>query len=408
MAVKSAGLTAEEKSIIKALLNKGWRNQDIHALINYERPNTVNFGRISGVKQSSTAPASDDEVDAFRLRKRSFDPITGLNPYFHERLIRAREAMILAVTLFNNGAFCFKTEVFSVLANIAWTYMMHDYYERIKGVSILNSDGTTMALSHMLNRPDCPLSKGVRQNLSSLKQIRDEVEHRLFGKSDTTWLPLFQACCLNFDKTIVQMHGEKVSLQHNLSVALQFGKMTIEQASQLHQYDIPENIKALDAALSSGKTEEELNDIEYQFKVIYTLDSASKGKSHIQFLHPGSDEAKSVHNVLQKFKMADDLYPYKPGDVVNAVKKAGKKFSMADHTTAWKKHKVRPENNSKAPERTEKAYCIYHASHKDYTYNQTWIDKLIAEAAPRLSLPAHPFRSSEVATAADDLADIFD
>ncbi|PSH61745.1 hypothetical protein CU102_26575 [Phyllobacterium brassicacearum] len=50
------GLTALEKRIVKALLAKGERNQDIHALINYERTPTVNFGRITTVKKDATRP----------------------------------------------------------------------------------------------------------------------------------------------------------------------------------------------------------------------------------------------------------------------------------------------------------------------------------------------------------------
>jgi hypothetical protein len=45
-------LTDEEKRVVKALVAEGMRNQDIHALINYERPVTVNFGRIAGVKKN--------------------------------------------------------------------------------------------------------------------------------------------------------------------------------------------------------------------------------------------------------------------------------------------------------------------------------------------------------------------
>jgi hypothetical protein len=384
----------EEKRVIKALLKRGVRNQDVHALINRDRVVTINSGRITGVKKDSTiAVASEEEVSFFVRRKYSTDPVTGLNPYLHERLIRAREAMILAVTLFNNGAYKFKTEVFAVLANVAWTYLMHDYYERKIKTSIKNKDGTTFALSYMLSRKDCPLSKGVKQNLEALKEIRDAVEHEIFGLSDGTWLTIFQACCLNFDKALVVFHGEQVSLRHNLSIALQFGKMAIDQVAQLHQYDIPESIQALDAALSD-KSEDELNDIEYQFKVVYTLDGASKGKAHIHFVHPDTEEGKTIHNVLQKFKVADDLYPFKPGDVVAIVKKAGKIFTMADHTAAWQKHKVRPGKAAVNKEKTDRDYCIYHAAHKDYTYNQKWVDLVMGEAKLPNPKPIHPFAAA--------------
>jgi hypothetical protein len=377
---RPTALTDEEKRVVKALLAEGMRNQDIHALINYERPVTVNFGRIAGLKKNEkVAPATAEEVAFFRTKKRSFDPVTGLNRYADERLIRAREAMILAVTIFNSGTYHFKTEVFAVLGNIAWTYLMHEYYDR-KGIPPLNADRTTFALSYMLSRPDCPLSKGIKNNLLSVKTIRDEVEHKLLGKSDVKWLPLFQACCLNFDKTVVDWFGTRVSLQSELSVALQFSKLTMEQAAQASEYDVPSNIIATDALLKKDMTEEDLNDIEYQFRVVYTLDSASKGKAHVQFLSPDSDEGKLVHNVLQKYKIADELFGYKPGEVANIVRKrSGKTFTVSDHTRAWQKHKVRPPPQAKSPEKTNRAYCIYHAAHHDYTYNDAWIELLVGE-----------------------------
>jgi Protein of unknown function (DUF3644) len=377
---KPTALTDEEKRVIKALLVDGMRNQDIHTLINYERSATINFGRIAGVKQDANiSPASAEEVAFFKRKKRSFDPITGLNLYGDERLIRAREAMVLAVTIFNSGTYRFKTEVFAVLANIAWTYLLHEHYDRLN-IPPLNSDGTTFALSHMLSRADCPLSKGVKNNLTSLKTIRDDVEHKMLGRSDAKWLPLFQACCLNFDKTLVAWFGQRLTLQQELAAALQFGKLDLDQLAQITAYDVPPNITALDALLKKDMKDEDLEDLEYQFRVVFTFDNASKGKAHIQFLSPDSAEGKSIQNVLQKFKIADELYRYKPGDVVKIVRKAtAKPFSMSDHTVSWQKHKIRPPKDAKAPDKTNREYCIYHPAHKDYTYNDKWIELLVGE-----------------------------
>src|ERR1700734_1975956 len=58
------GLTDLEKRIVKALIVKGWRNQDIHAWINIGRQTTVNFGRISGVKKNANQqPATGEELE---------------------------------------------------------------------------------------------------------------------------------------------------------------------------------------------------------------------------------------------------------------------------------------------------------------------------------------------------------
>jgi len=129
-------------------------------------------------------------------------------------------------------------------------------------------------------------------------------------------------------------------------------------------------------------TKGEIDDIEYQFKVIYTLDSASKGKSHIQFLHPDSEEGKSVKNVLQKYKVSDELYPHKPKTAAELVRIAsGQPFNSHDHTEAWKRHKVRPKSGNKSPGNTNSKYCIYHLAHKDYTYSDKWVTLLVDEIA---------------------------
>jgi len=342
------------------------------------RDTTVNSGRITEVKQDdSIRPASKDVLAFFKSRKRSYDPSTGLNLIDDERLVRAREAMSLGVQTYNSRTLNFKTEVFSILANIAWTYLLHEFYLR-KKIKIVSADGMYWSLSQMIRRSDCPISKGAKDNIKSLKIIRDEVEHKLLRKSDAMWLSLFQACCLNFDKTISDLFGESLSLQKELAFALQFGKMNVDQASTLQKYDIPDYVEALDARLKEGMTEEQLSNLDYQFRVVYTLDSASKSRAHIEFLHPSTEEAETVRNVLAKIKLADDLYPHKPNMVVYLVASgSGKKFTSHNHIQAWHKYKVRPVGGAAQPENTDKEYCIYHKAHNDYTYSESWVEFLV-------------------------------
>ena len=376
----SGALTDEEKRIVRALLDKGQRNQDIQALINIGRPATINGARISEVKKNKNQEsASEEEIEFFQKRKRSYDLRTGLNLYDDERLIRAREAMILAVQVFNSVAIAFKTEVFSVLANIAWTYLLHEYYER-NGVNIVGSSGRSLLLSQMIERNDCPLSSGMRDNLRSLVGIRNEVEHKLFRKGDLLWLGLFQACCLNFDKILRDLFGEKLSLASELPFALQFIRPNIEQISILSKYEIPPHIESIDARLSEVLTPEQQNDLEYKFRVIFTLDAASKRHAHFEFVNPESDDGKQIQNILVNYKPGDHLYPYKPRTVCELVtKESGTKFSSHNHILAWRLFRVRPQTKSKQPENTIKQYCIFHPAHNDYTYSQAWVDFLVEQ-----------------------------
>lgn len=376
---KQGALKVDEKRVVKALVNKGWRNQDIQALINMGRDATVNSARITEVKKSTTQRvATDEEVSFFQIRKRSYDAQTGLNLFDDERLIRSREAMILAVQIFNSAALRFKTEVFTVLANIAWTYLLHEHYTR-QGITIVGPDGRSLLLSQMMQRHDCPLSKGVKANLRALKELRDDVEHKLLGKADLKWLAIFQACCLNFEKLLCDWFGDRLSLSNDLAFALQFARMNFEQASSLNRFEIPPHIDALDARLIEGMSDADRDDLEFQFRVIYTIDAASKSRAHFEFVRPESAEGKEIRNVLVQHKLADELYPHKPGAVCSLVSQAtGKAFTLHNHTQAWNMIKVRPQRNAVQPGNTNREFCIYHAAHRDYTYSDKWVAALVA------------------------------
>lgn len=389
---KEGALRPEECRIVKALLARDWRNQDIQDLLNRGRGATINSGRITEVKYDESIPASEDEeVDFFIAKKEALDPKTGLNLFDDERLIRAREAISLAVHVFNSPTSKFKTEIFAVLANIAWTYLLHEYYVR-KGIPIADEAGRTTELSALLERHDCPLTDGVRRNLKAVKSIRDTVEHRLLGRSDPTWFTLFQACCLNFENTICTLFGNNLSLTNELTFALQFAKLNIEQISTIHKYDIPDYIESLDAQLQEGLTEDQKNDLEYRIRVVYTLESSTRSRAHIQFVKTDAEDGAELRNVLVKTQSADDTHPHKPKMVCAAVRaRTGRAFSLSRHTDAWKRHQVRPQNGSRNPAQTNREYCIYHAAHRDYTYSDAWVSLLADEIeTPTARLAEHP------------------
>jgi hypothetical protein len=384
MATSSSGptLTSAEKAVIKALLNDGWRGQDVQALINNGRGASINSGRISAIKaDNSIVPADRRQVDAFRRRKLLFDHVTGLCPIEDERLVRAREAMLLAVELFNTPRIVFKAGVFSMLANVAWTYLLHEFYER-QGVKIVNPEGFSLLLSQMVARHDCPLSKACKQNLMALKEIRDVVEHRTIGMFDHKWLPLFQSTCLNFEKALTDLFGQRLTLGHDLGFALQFAKLKTGEIAALQGHDLPEHIAALDASLAAKLDEGDADNLEYQFKVVYTLTSASKAKVHFQFVQPDSAEGKEIQNVLIKFKPKDDIWPFKPREVVARVAQAsGRPFTSDKHQRAWKLYGARPRKGAVDPAATKADFCTYHPPYDAYTYSQAWVDFLVEQIA---------------------------
>jgi hypothetical protein len=370
-------LTLFEKRIAKALAVAGERNQDTHILINLGRSPSVNFGRLAGVKNWDIEPAIDDEVGRFQFEKSLVDLKTGLSPFQNERLVRAREAMMLAVQVFNLPALLFKIELFAMLSNVAWTYLLHEFYDR-KGIKLEDTQGNTLLLSQMIKRGDCPLTKDVKKNLSAVKTIRDDVEHKVLASLGRSFYPLFQANCLNFEEAICALFGKKMSLGSTLSYALQFSKMSVDQLAQLQKYDVNDEINAINNHIIAEAETDGSEGMQYQFKVSYSFEKVSKGDASIVFTKNNPESDNKYEVVVQKVA-ADEHWPHKPMAVVKAVKIAsGTSFSSHNHTQAWRKYAIRPKHGATDPAACNKKFCTYHPAHGDYTYSQDWVDKLVA------------------------------
>lgn len=374
--MKTASLTDNEKRIAKKLLLDGGTYQDIQQLINTGRSPTINPGRLAGWKEWETEVASDLDIKRFKYEKSLVDLKSGLSPIDDERLYRAREAMIAAVEIFNNPTMLFKVQIYPVLSQIAWTYLLHEYYDR-KGVEISDENGNSLLLSQILLRTDCPLETDVKKNLSAIKILRDNVEHKTLSSIGRTYWPLFQANCLNFDQTIRKLFGEKVGLRDTLSFSLQFSQMDLDQLSQLQAYDLTPEIEAIDQAIADGAALSGDEGTNYHFKVSYHFEKATKGDSHIVFSN-NNPESKAKKSVLTQKVVGDELWPFKPGTVVEKVREGGSPaFNQHHHQLAWKKFGARPRGNAKNPADCKKDYCHFHSAHKDYTYSQKWVDFLI-------------------------------
>ena len=135
--VRRRGNTLErwEIALIKAMIADGrWPNdQDI--LAHFTRPTrSVNHRAIAeirtGTKHTLVRPAAPEDLDAFLASWPDVDPETGLSLQGDELLVKAREAMIAAVHIFNGAGLTFRAELFIVTAVIAWTYLLHAWFKR--------------------------------------------------------------------------------------------------------------------------------------------------------------------------------------------------------------------------------------------------------------------------------------
>lgn len=271
-----------------------------------------------------------------------------------ELLTKSREAALSAVQIFNSPLITFKSEIFIMLMNVAWTYLLHAYYRK-NGVEYryFKQSGKrrifdkTAAGAHKhwelercLNANESPIDKDCANNLRFLIGIRHEIEHQMTSRIDSSLSAKFQACCLNYNEYVKTLFGEKFGIDQHLALSLQFSSISREQAAHLPSPDqMPSHIKSFVSGFEGDLTDEEFNSPKFAYRVLFVAKTANrKGQADevIEFVKADSELATDVNKAYTVIKETERP-KYLPKGIVAMMKAEGyQNFSMHAHTNLWK------------------------------------------------------------------------
>ena len=366
-----------EIALIKAMLVRGgYDDQDILAY--FTRPTrSVNHCVIGEIRNETkhklSTPASEKQLDEFLDSWPNIDQDTGLSLRGDELLIKAREAMIAAVHIFNGAGLTFRTELFIVTAIIAWTYLLHAWFKR-EGIDYHYNQKTALGeykyweLGKCLKHARCPVPTGAKRNLEFLLGLRHEIEHRCTSRIDDAIWEHLQSCCINFDKAIKEFFGDRHGLEKRLPIALQFVSFGADQREILKKAsNLPQHVSTFIDAFEHGLTSEQLADPAYRMRVAFVQlasNRASGADRVIEFVKPDDKETTASNGIV--FKEINKKR-HTPKQVVELMKEEGyRKFSIFHHTKFWQ------EIKAKDP---DKGYGCK-GDYKNWVWFNNWIDRV--------------------------------
>lgn len=271
-----------------------------------------------------------------------------------ELVVKSREAALAAVQIFNSPLVTFKSEIFVVLMNIAWTYLLHAHY-REKGIEYRYFkqrakkrvfDKTKSGahkhweLERCLNDDKSPIDKDSANNLRFLIGLRHEIEHQMTSRLDTSLSAKFQACCLNYNSYVKKLFGDKNGIDRHLAFSLQFSSISPEQVASLPTADaMPTHIKTFIEGFEGKLSETEYNSPKFAYRVLFVAKTANrKGQADevIEFVKADSPLAEQVNAQYTVIKETERK-KYLPKGIVAMMKAEGfKRFTMQSHTDLWK------------------------------------------------------------------------
>ncbi|QFR43754.1 DUF3644 domain-containing protein [Sulfurimonas xiamenensis] len=281
-----------------------------------------------------------------------------------ELVKKSRESTLAAVQIYNNPTITFKAESFIVLTIISWTYLLHAYYRSkkieyryfdIKGSvrryqKTKNGAYKHWELEKCLNFQDSPIDRDTANNLKFLIGLRHEIEHQMTSKIDEILSARFQAACLNYNKYIIQLFGEKFSISKYLSFSLQFSTINTEQKELLEEHtELPSNILSYIKTFDDDLSTEEYNSPEYAYRVLFVpklVNHKGQADKVIEFVKSDSPLAKGINKEYTVIKETEKQ-KYRPSKIVEKMKQEGfNEFSISSHTYLWQKRDGKnPKNN---------------------------------------------------------------
>ncbi len=269
-------------------------------------------------------------------------------------LVKAREAALCAIKVFNDPLVRFKSEDFIVLMVIAWTYLLHAYYRSIgidyqyyrRAVKNKKYEHTKYGarkrweLERCLNDPACPVDLNTQKNLRFLIGLRHEIEHQMTSDLDSYLSGRYQACAFNFNDYTRKLFGEKYSLDPFLQYSIQFADLAEEQLRKVPEVTaVPSHILKYISDFDSSLTEDEFNSPRFSYRLIFTRKLANRpGQADrvVNFIDPNSELAKSIDKQFW-VKQEVERPKYLAREVVAKVREAGfPRFRVnPDHVKIW-------------------------------------------------------------------------
>lgn len=271
-----------------------------------------------------------------------------------ELLIKSREAALNAVQTFNNPLTTFKTETFVVLMVIAWMYLLHAYY-RSEGINYRYYDKPNKRchyhrtksgayryweLERCLNETNCPLNSATKNNLRFLIGLRHEIEHHESTGVDEFLTGRYLACCLNYERTIMELYGGKYSLGGALTFTLQFRDIIKAPIPEETLNPLPSNIAKYLKEFDSTLPDDDFQSPHFAYRLLFVRKLTNKkgqADKAIEFISSDSPLAKTIDRQYWVLK-AVERKKYLPSHIVNIMGEEGyPNFKMYNHIKLWKK-----------------------------------------------------------------------
>ena len=125
-------------------------------------------------------------------------------------LEKSKEAFLLAIEIYNKPTIRYRVEGFSFFICNAWELMLKAYLIKTQGPESIyykDNPNRTINLENCLQKIITNEKSPLRRNLAKIIELRNTSTHFVTEEYEMIYIPLFQACVLNFVEKMQDFHN---------------------------------------------------------------------------------------------------------------------------------------------------------------------------------------------------------
>lgn len=304
-----------------------------------------------------------------------------------EKLIeKSKEAFVMAIEIYNKPTIKYRVEGFSLFICNAWELMLKAHMINKFGESSIyykDNKERTLSLEDCIKKVFTNNKDPLRLNLEKIIQLRNTSTHFITEEYEMVYIPLFQACVINFN--------EKMGTFHNVDMT---------QVIPQNFLTLSVSMKALSESTIVAKYPEEIaNKLLANKSSIEDLENSTNDKfairiEHYHFITKNKDKATSIVSIdknsenpvriIKELKDPNDTHKFTSKTCIETIRDMLKR---AEITLLYKGEPTKFNNFhftnfcKHFSIKTNEKFCYVHRQFAQlrYTYSQQAIDFIFDE-----------------------------
>ena len=292
---------------------------------------------------------------------------------------KSQEAFVMAIEIYNKPTIKYRVEGFSFFICNAWELMLKAYLISKYGEDSIyykDNPNRTITLENCLQKIFTNEKTPLRRNLLKIKELRNTSTHFITEEYEMVYIPLFQACILNFVEKMQEFHGvdmTEIVPQNFLTLAVSMKALDESIIRAKYPEEIASKIIDTNNQLEPMIAE---NNQSFAIKVEH-LHFITKDKSKAtSFVHIDK-EAEAGVKIIKDLKDPNITHKF---TMKNAIKEINRRLQSEGINFEINQYIFNLFNKVYGIKENEK-YCYVHRQYAQpsYTYSMQTIELIVGE-----------------------------